>query len=484
MILREPVPCAPRLGGAVALRVARQRGRRDQAGFTLIELTIALLAGLIVSMALVQVSKEANNTFHEEVRTAAAEMSLRIALERLRMDLQRVAYMSTGNIQNDPSCAKRVGSASCLSNAVAPVAGLTRLAGIQLQFGGSFAATPLSADPNNVLNPDSIDLGGNYSSTDEFVGFMCPTPPGGGGCGGQTICLEWNTPAMWRIRNTGANASATLQSYFNPSYSTNPTAGPGATRFMARITDDSGHYVYVLTCGGAGTTSWGAAGAAVSIDPATKILTTADTRGRGGVAGLGAGRVIISPVELVHWQLQAASTIPIAGSNGFGVTAPGVANPNEYVLTRQYVDAVANTPDPNTMEVVSEFAVDLKFAFTVDSQIPPNNPPGGYLPAANPLLPLLLDSNTNAAWAYDVSLSPPLSQGPHRIRSVRVRAAIRAQAPDRIVNVTPASPTFATTGQPYMYRYYIPGPAGGLLWARVRTGVTEVSLPNQARFFW
>jgi hypothetical protein len=131
------------------------------------------------------------------------------------------------------------------------------------------------------------------------------------------------------------------------------------------------------------------------------------------------------------------------------------------------------------MEVVSEYAVDLKFAFTVDSQVPYNNPPGAYV--INPLLYLQLDSITNQAWAYDVSTVIPYSQqGPQRIRSVRVRTAIRTAAADRIVNVTPVP----NTGQPYMFRYFIPGAANGLEWARVRTGVTETALPNQARYYW
>ena len=468
--------------------------RRGRAGFTLIELSCALIAGLLVSMALVQVSKEANNTFHEEVRAAAAEMSLRIALERLRGDLQRVSFMSTGNIQGDPGCAKKktyIGPSPCLSNVTVPVNGLSRLAGIQLQPGGSFAATALlSGNANNNLNPDTIQLAGNYSSNDEFVGHYCPTNPVGGGCGGQTICLEWNTPAMWRIRNSGpvAAAAQTLQSYFNPSFYTNPAVGPGVTRFMARVTnDDTGRYVFVLTCGGAATTGMNGVGAQVNLDSNTPMLSAFDTGGKGGRGGWGGGHVIVSPIEFVSWQLQPANAIPVAGINGFGVTAPLTADPNEYVLTRGYGDALAGppyTPDPNTLEIISEYAVDLKFAFTVDSSNPLLvTPPGAFPVGANPLLPLILDSAANAAWAQDVSLVTPYigPVGPQRIRSVRVRTAIRTAAPDRIANVPP-TPIIA--GQPYMYRYFIPSAANGLQWARVRTGVTEAALPNQARYFW
>jgi prepilin-type N-terminal cleavage/methylation domain-containing protein len=457
--------------------------RARSRGFTLIELTVAMIAGLLVAMALVQVSKEANNTFHEEVRVAAAEMTLRVTLERLRNDLQRVAYMSTGNIAGDPTIAKRIGFASNLSNLNLPVPGLSRLAGIQLgpngsgadgQYGGSTATAPLSSNVNNNLAPDSIDLGGNFSSTDEFVGFICPGT--GSGCGGQTVCLEWNTPAMWRIR-TSANPTQTLQAYFNPSfYNANPS--PGVTNFMARLTDDTGHYLFLLTCPGANTTAYGAAGASVNIAHASQILTTADTNGHGGVGGFAAGRVIISPVEIVHWQIQQASLIP-PGTYNFNVTT-AFPDPNEYVLTRTYVDALTNLPDPTTTEVVAEYAVDLKFAFTVDGQVPVNVPAGTYVAGTNPFIYMRLDDSTNGTWGYDVSSQPFNDKGPHRIRSVRVRAAFRTPFADRTINVQPPP----ASGGPYMYRYFIPGTANGLQWARVRTGVTEASLPNQSRFYW
>jgi type II secretory pathway pseudopilin PulG len=446
--------------------------RRGSRGFTLIELTVALLAGLLVAMALVQVSKEANNTFHEEVRAAAAQMSLRVAMERVRNDLMQVAYMSTGNVYGDPNIARPTGLGP-LGNLALPVPALSRLAGIQLQFGGSTGLTaPLSGI--NGLNPDSIDLGGNYSSPDEFVGQIGGSCTGlGGGCGGQTVCLEWTTSAaMWRIR-LSANPAQTLQSYFNPSfYNANPP--PGATNFMARLTyADTGLYNYLVTCPGAGTTTWSGGAATVNISPATRILRTADTKGHGGAGGFAAAQVVISPVEIVHWQIQAAAGLP-AGPNAYNVT---LGDPNEYVLTRSYVDAFANVYDPTTLEVVSEYAVDLKFAFTVDNQIPVSNPPGVF--TTNPFLYLPLDSATNQNWANPVA-NPYNPQGPNRIRSVRVRAAIRTAFPDRTVNVLPVP----NTGQPYMYRYNIPGTPNGLQWARVRTGVTEVSLPNQAGLNW
>jgi hypothetical protein len=250
---------------------------------------------------------------------------------------------------------------------------------------------------------------------------------------------------------------------------------------MARLTDDSGRYQYFLTCGGAATTSYGATGASVNLDPSSKILTPVQTGGRGGVGGLDAGRIVISPIEIVHWQILQAASPSIPVSYNFGATL--TPDPNEYVLTRQFVDAVTNLPDPATIEVVSEYAVDLKFAFTVDGSAI-TNPLGAIPNGTNPYLFLQLDSSANATWGGSVAAQPFIAgQGPQRIRSVRVRLAIRTAFADRTINIQPVAPNL-TTGQPYMYRYFIPGVANGLQWARVRTGVTEASLPNQARAFY
>src|SRR5580658_7590651 len=98
--------------------------RQRQAGFTMIELTVSLVAGLIVAMGIIGLSREATNTFNEEARTTAAEAGLRIAIERLRADVQRAGYMSTGNILVDPGVAHVPGSLPGAGNAVAyrPVA--------------------------------------------------------------------------------------------------------------------------------------------------------------------------------------------------------------------------------------------------------------------------------------------------------------------------------------------------------------------------
>ena len=74
--------------------------KRTQArGFTLVELMVSLVAGLIVTIAVVGLARAATTTFFEAARISTVEANVRTAAERLRQDLSRASYMSTGNIK-------------------------------------------------------------------------------------------------------------------------------------------------------------------------------------------------------------------------------------------------------------------------------------------------------------------------------------------------------------------------------------------------
>ncbi len=158
------------------MRPSRRSGGARPRGFTLIELMVSLMAGLTVALAVVALSAEATNVFHEEARTAAAEMSLRTAVARLQADFQRAGFMSTGNIQTDPFIAHAPGSPNMAKSGTFNA--LYRLAGIHLYYQGSLATTPLSASQGlPPITPDMVELSGNYTTTDEL---RRPLHPSGG----------------------------------------------------------------------------------------------------------------------------------------------------------------------------------------------------------------------------------------------------------------------------------------------------------------
>ena len=465
-----------RSGGCVAARPATRRGR-GQDGFTLIEITVALMAGLIVALGIVGLSKETTRTFHEEMRSSAAESNLRTAVDRLRADLARAAYMSTSNVAIDPMVAKSPGT---LNPIIPGMVGLHRLSSIHLFQGGSVTVNGLALSLVNGVNPDAIEIGGNMTSTDQFeVQIMQPTG-GAGGC--QRIFLSPTTPSMYRVIGASLlagsvpQAAQELNNLFQPA--------PVAMQGIVRIVDDTAHTQYVATC--PGTTPAGILGAGVNlqpyvdIDPTTPILTAQQTQTVGSLTGFASGRASVNPVQIVRWEIMPASAEPtqyVSSPLGTQPLKPTLQDPLKYDLIRSYVDAKSGNPVPETRELIAEYAVDLSFAFSVET---------GLTNLTPNIVNISFDAPANATWAQDVSTQPlPVVQDPARIRSVRARLVTRTAQGDRLLNVAVPNPAGV-----FMYRYCLLAAcdpvnlAGALQYARTRTVTTEVSLHNQSRNFF
>ena len=439
--------------------------RRGQDGFTLIEITVALMAGLIVALGIVGLSKETTRTFHEEMRSSAAEANLRTAVDRLRADLARAGYMSTSNIATDPMVGKSPGTLNPINPGMA---GLRRLASIHLLQGGSVIKNGIALSVVNGVNPDAIEIGGNMTSTDQFL--VETLQQAGGACGGQRLLLNATTPSMYRVIGAGVPAQE-LNNIFQPA--------PVAMQAIVRIVDSTAHTQYVATCPGATPAGVVAGKPYVDIDPTTPILSAQQTQTAGSISGYATGSTV-NPVQIVRWEIIPASAEPtqyVSSPLATQPLKPTLQDPLKYDLIRSYVDAFSGNPVPETRELVAEYAVDLAFAFSVET---------GLTNLAPRIVSIPFDDPRNATWAQDVSTQPiPAVQSPQRIRSVSVRLVTRTAQADRLLNVAVPS----STG-PFMYRYCLlaacdPVNAAGVLqYARARTVTTEVSLHNQSRNFY
>jgi prepilin-type N-terminal cleavage/methylation domain-containing protein len=471
--------------------VRARRPRASQAGFTLVELTVALVAGLIVALGVVGLSHEATQTFNEESRSSAAEAAMRTAVDRLRADLSRAGYMSTGDILTDPAIAHApTAAAGNLQNLLnVNFTGIKQLGALQLIDGGSITTSglALSAKQTPAVTPDVLLIGGNMTCAEQFdVQMILPAT---GNC--QQILLSPVSPAIYRVATAGVGTSAGAQQLNNVFA---PVVGNGATaQFMVRLLDDTGHTQYLATCPQANVAGITNGQPYLWIDSAdTQILKASDTAGQGGISGYAAGKAWVNPVQLVRWEItstaqEAINQPQLAAALG-NVVQTGELDPNKYDLMRSYVDVKGNVI-PQTSEIVAEYAVDLDFAFTVDKSV--------VGPAAPSLVSFAFGDATSAKWAPDLSkistvtASPPVNMGPQRIRSVRARLVTRTALPDRTVNV--AVPNQYLNGE-YMYRYCVglPGQAapdctkndGSLKWARTRTVTAEVSLPNNSGAYY
>ncbi len=412
------------------------RSRRRRSGFTLVELMVAITGGLIVSIVVFELARDASRFYQSETRVADATLASVVGFQRLQNDIARAAFMASPNVRRDPKvCGDPVGDASWPTE-------LQHMAGIRIS--SSASNTTLQA---NGLAPDAITLAGSFSSVEEFP-IWGVTESGGT----YIVALQTKIGPLARMGyDAAAQAAQTdmLSSVF------------GAGRAL-RIVDRSGKAQY-------GTiTSVNASPAQVvlSSKPALKLRTGSST-----ICGIRANETgYVNVVNFVKYEVKSlkgnAEYAPLYSDAG---AAPWDADRTE--LVRSELDT-SGQEIANTEEVVAEYAVDLKFGLTVVT--------GQILNQTDPTLTTLLPGDTSNILKYagdSVGITSPL-YGPERIRAVRVRLSVRSRQADRSANVTAGSSV-----APGLYRIGL-GANAAAPFARVRTMQADVSLPNQMGALW
>lgn len=445
-----------------------KRRRNRSHGFTLVELLVSLAAGLIIALAVFAISKDATATFHEEARTASAEVSIRVAAERIRADLMRASFMSTPNIWTDHTLAYPVNAARV--PATAPQM-MQTLQGVRLIPANPTAQT-LSV-VNNLwgaqMGPNGLEITGNMTSTDFFpVRLVSP----GGTCGGQQITLQADTPSMWRVLGQ-QDPQGTLRAMFQPVQ---------GEQFLVRLTDQTGKIQFAPICAGVGAVNIVGVGynAVITVDVSNaggvKFFTTQETAGNGGVGGYCQG-CTINPVHQVRYELRKLDPQGNAGDCAYTPTQQliGLGAAEKYDVVRTWRSLQGQQIGPS--EVIAEFGVDLKFGFSADLNLPSQ--------AARPLTVYPLDDPNTGNVLIAGPVGPANAAAiPQRIRSVRFRLTTRAAMPDRNEALQAPPANFLQGNYPLRYCLNPAGCVNGApQWARIRSVISEVSLPNHAKSF-
>jgi hypothetical protein len=155
----------------------------------------------------------------------------------------------------------------------------------------------------------------------------------------------------------------------------------------------------------------------------------------------------------------------------------GLGFADKYDLVRTWRDL--GDQQIGSTEVVAEYAVDFKLAFTADLN-----------PTTTMVRPLTTfgfedPGGGNVTIAGVVGIAQPAR--PQRIRSTRVRLSTRAAMADRYDPLSAPAANVLQGAYPYRYCLNVSGcpvqnpPAD--VWARMRTTITEISVPNQAKTF-
>ena len=397
-------------------------------GFTLIELLVAMTAAMFVAIAAYAMAKQGARFFQQEARIASAQYSVTVGFDRLRTDLSRAAFLSTANVQRDPFvCPPPTGHVGW--------GALANLAAVRLDDG-----TVGEDDTLNGLAPEQITLSGSYASAELF-----PVRSVSANNNSFDVYLQIANGAMVRSMGGQLNA-ANLGAIFQ------------VGRIM-RLLDDTGHLEFGIIAGSALDVN----GNPVVTLAGQPAIAFRRQGGRCGIEGLGVG-VQASVVSWIRYNLRQLGPGTAGYQPLFANTVAGVGDDTRRQLVREELDASLQ-PIAGTLEIVADYAVDLRFAFTaVTAQ------------STDPTLTRYpFGDATNRTFASNVATSPQ-TPGPERIRSIHARLTVRSREADRQAPITQV-----TTPAGNIFRFHL---AGTLGYARARTITGEVNLPNLAGLAW
>jgi prepilin-type N-terminal cleavage/methylation domain-containing protein len=436
-------------------------------GFTLVELMVSMTAGLLVAGAAMVLARGASRTFQQEVRITSAQLATTLGMSRLAADLQRASFLSSPNVRRDPTV--------CQSDASFPfddwssVPGLGALSGISIVEGGSVsdaANGSIQQSVDNGFNPDSLVIGGSFSATEPFDTRLIQKEV----AGSYTVYLAIDSGPLARARTAqgegGEPICATVLA---------PNVGIFRVgRFLRIDTGEKFQYGLINDCTDTGTE------VVITLAGTPKLYIEDELQC--GMVGLGRHRV--NPVSRVRWTLR-----NLRGHARYGVLVAPPADATEALMSGDGDPASQNQPgrtelvrveldangdeiedrdDANpalsTLEVVAEYAVDLKFGVTST--------------LVNDTAPTVVRREIGNSGGYVIAQpnSDPAAF-PERIRSIGVRLSTRARVPDRNQPLTGG--LVGNIG-----RFQLTGVPGETTYARMRTLQAEIALQNQSGVAW
>ena len=328
---------------SVRERHARRRQRR--AGFTLLELMVALAIGTVVVATMYTLSGASSRTFQAQQRISQLQLQTRLAMERLRRDIVMTGFGGTQSSAGERTCA-------------GPGI-LTPLFGVQLVDHDATATTAIGTMPGGALastHGDLLTLLGNFSTSDTYmIGNT-------GAANGGAVILESTRQAFRRSFAADPLGATVDTALFSQVFQ------PGV---VLHVTHPNGfHYFTQVT------------GSAVDSAGRTPTIQIAPPLPQGTACSFSLCiGCRVAPLTMIQYGIDTAQNIaPALVPNDPAVTGTNT------VLYRRMLNPLTGAPMPNVPPtVVLEFAVDFEVNAIVDTAVQ-GNPP--VLSAPLPTIPL------------------------------------------------------------------------------------------------
>lgn len=379
-------------------------------GFTLVELMVALSGGIFFTIFVFMMSKDAATFFQGQARNSETTLATITGFERLRNDIARAGYLASPNILRDANRCPRPlegdpGPAQQIGTDFSTYRGLQEM-GLAHITSGAVTSNFMLANNAGGLDSDQIILWGNYSTAEQF-------PVRAINAGGGSIYLEVGSTSLLREGIDGVTAAAdlaALQRIFR-------VGG------IIRIVDETSREQYSIITGvshsnldgvNVPTIQYGGVGL---IDKANNP--------RCGLHVHGAG-TSVNPVDIIRYRLTSLAADPNFNQLLYTGSA-GTTDNTRLELIREKLNPLATSTTITAAsifetELIAEYAVDLKFGLTVQS-----SPATGALTYYG-------EDDTNIpryAGLNDSTAAIAANSGPHLIRGIHARLAIRNRDPDR-----------------------------------------------------
>lgn len=374
----------------------QRRSRR--AGFTLLEMMVALTMGAIVVATVFTVGASSARHFQEQQRISQLQLSVRLALDRVRRDVQRAGFLGVANSETARTCGLRPS---------AP--GVRALSVVDRSAASSAALAAMEGWSGAVSHGDLLSLTGNFRTGDNY------------------LIREWNGNSM--ELQTGWHG-------YQRSFTADPNAAaPTIDSNLAQRTFAEGTTLMVQAGGGQHIWTTASSSTMTSSGATARITTSpgfpSECSGQPGIEGWCQNGCTVAPITRVQYEILPAPAVP-GVARPINVEAAGA----NTVLMRTEVNAITGAVLDGPTRI-------LDYAVHFDVDLVTNTALGGA--------PMVLQVEDDAAATVASNARP------ESIRAVRISLA--ARTPEQDAHLTAGVANLAD-GTPRVFPVFVrPGAA-------------------------